>query len=229
MLALSTATGVNASEFLSKIFGVGGIAFGFAAQQTVSNLISGMMLLLSQPFVIGDHIEAAGVSGWVLEVGLLHTFINTDEHVRVMMPNAKVINSPIVNNSQLAARLANVSITIPEAKCCIEMRKLLQEAAEEVEAEVKKLVQSKIRSGEGPNDAKAGAGKNWRPGGVYGRGRPLHALKGHVVEILEMMPKEKVIKWNVGIWAPSEDVFLVKDKLFDAVLKKLRGTGITAG
>eukprot|EP00954_Amorphochlora_amoebiformis_P001391 106470-Amorphochlora_amoeboformis.AAC.1 len=56
-LILSRVSGVRTTKIISQMFGVGGIAFGFAAQQTVSNLISGIMLLLSQPFAVGDHIH----------------------------------------------------------------------------------------------------------------------------------------------------------------------------
>eukprot|EP00466_Bigelowiella_natans_P019235 jgi/Bigna1/68143/fgenesh1_pg.5_\ len=54
---LSATQNVEVKDILEKMFGVGGIAFGFAAQQTISNLISGLMLLLSHPFQIGDHIQ----------------------------------------------------------------------------------------------------------------------------------------------------------------------------
>jgi len=223
-LALSMFSGVETSAFLSKIFGVGGIAFGFAAQQTVSNLISGLMLLLSRPFVIGDHIHAAGVSGWVLEIGLLHTYVNTDDHVRVMLPNSKVINSNIVNDTQLAAREINVCVTVSDKEDINATRAILIKAAKEVDARVGVMI-ARLRPEESKRQADGKEtrcnSEQWRHAGVEGRGRPLTKMKPASVVLADMMPKEKVVKWQVNIWAPSTELHTVKDMVLQTVLEAL--------
>jgi len=215
-LFLTSTTGVSTEQMLAKIFGVGGIAFGFAAQTTVSNLISGVILLLAAPFKIGDHVVAGGESGWVLEIGLMHTYINTDKHVRVLLPNAKILSSKIVNNSQLVARKVSITIACPETEDIPKSRKHLMDAASEVDEKIKKLVANMEPS---HKDYKRDP-KTWRFGGVEGRGRPLHALKSASVSLADI--DGKTVKWNIEAWAPNSKMVQVKDMLIEASLAKMK-------
>jgi len=223
----------------------------------VSNLISGLMLLLSRPFVIGDHIHAAGVSGWVLEIGLLHTYVNTDDHVRVMLPNSKVINSNIVNDTQLAAREMNICVTVSDKEDIDETRAVLTKAAKEVEQKVVKMIsRMKCRPSHDHHRQQSPAAKaaaaaaaakatadaadekcgceeeeeedetTWRNAGVEGRGRPLTKMKPPTVMLADMMPKEKVVKWQVSIWAPSTELHTVKDMVLQTVVEALQKKNI---
>mmetsp|Transcript_28949 Transcript_28949/g.40359 ORF Transcript_28949/g.40359 Transcript_28949/m.40359 type:complete len:212 (+) Transcript_28949:75-710(+) len=208
------------------MFGVGGIAFGFAAQQTISNLISGLMLLLSHPFQIGDHIQAAGVTGWVIEIGLFHTYVNTDDHVRIMLPNSKVLNSNIINHSRLVARQVSVTISTSDEEDVAIVRKELKEAVTEVDAKIRKRIKDSF-----PiialDDVKKASGKSmWRAAGVEGRGRPLSVLKPGSVFLVHMQPKEKVLTWRLTVWASSDDTDVVKNMLLWTVMQKFRSQDI---
>eukprot|EP00471_Norrisiella_sphaerica_P003263 CAMPEP_0184490760 /NCGR_PEP_ID=MMETSP0113_2-20130426/18774_1 /TAXON_ID=91329 /ORGANISM="Norrisiella sphaerica, Strain BC52" /LENGTH=290 /DNA_ID=CAMNT_0026874807 /DNA_START=66 /DNA_END=935 /DNA_ORIENTATION=+ len=209
---LSITNGVSANTIVRKLFGVGGIAFGFAAQQTISNLISGVMILLSHPFKIGDHIEAAGVSGWVLEVGLMHTYVNTDEHVRVMLPNSKVLNTNIINNSMLVAQVVTKTVTLSDERDLKETRKKLQEAGAEVDARVQERLKAvypalALEEKYGRNERST----KWRSAGVEGAGRPLTALKPSWISLVDVSPDKKTSEWKLYVWAATEDVRLVRD------------------
>ncbi|MEJ2666223.1 MAG: mechanosensitive ion channel family protein [Deinococcales bacterium] len=79
--------------------GVVGIAVGFAAQDTLSNFISGITLLIERPFHIGDWVELAGEVGRVERISLRTTRVVSRDNVHSSIPNAKVASSEIVNLS----------------------------------------------------------------------------------------------------------------------------------
>ena len=78
--------------------GIGGLAFAFAAKETIGDLFGGISIFASKPFVVGEFIELkGGVMGEVVEVGLRHTRIrNLDKRI-VIVPNSKMANTIITN------------------------------------------------------------------------------------------------------------------------------------
>lgn len=93
--------------------GIIGIVIGFAAQASISNLISGILLLLERPFKIGDFIHVGDVVGAVVEVGLLSTTIVTWEGVKVRIPSSELFNSSFKNYSASRIRLVRIDVQIP--------------------------------------------------------------------------------------------------------------------
>jgi small conductance mechanosensitive channel len=81
--------GIATTSFIA-VLGALGIAIGLALQGTLSNLAAGIMLVLFRPFHIADRIEAGGVIGVVREVNLFYSEIDTDDNVRVIIPNGKL-------------------------------------------------------------------------------------------------------------------------------------------
>lgn len=84
--------------------GIAGVAVGFAAQTSVSNLISGLFVLGEKTMKVGDFIEVGGVSGTVDSVGLLSVKIHTANNQMVRIPNSSIINSNFQNNSFFGTR-----------------------------------------------------------------------------------------------------------------------------
>ena len=79
--------------------GIAGVAIGFAAQTTVSNLISGVFILTEKTMKIGDFIEVDGVSGTVDKVGLLSITIHTPNNQLIRIPSSAIINTKLMNYS----------------------------------------------------------------------------------------------------------------------------------
>ncbi|MBX7042913.1 MAG: mechanosensitive ion channel family protein [Ignavibacteria bacterium] len=77
--------------------GVSAVILGFAFKNVGENLISGVMLILNRPFVTGDFIEVAGITGTVVTMNLKSTDIRTVDGKMVYIPNTMVINNPLVN------------------------------------------------------------------------------------------------------------------------------------
>jgi small conductance mechanosensitive channel len=84
---------------LISTLGVAGIALGLAAQQTLANFISGIILLMSKPFREGDLVELEGTFGRVKEISLRSTSLLTMDNILVDIPNQKIVESKIVNHT----------------------------------------------------------------------------------------------------------------------------------
>lgn len=79
--------------------GIAGVAIGFAAQTSVSNLISGLFVITEKTLKHGDFIEVDGVSGTVDTIGLLAIKIHTLDNQLIRIPNSTIINTKLMNYS----------------------------------------------------------------------------------------------------------------------------------
>ncbi len=102
--------GINVIPFIAGA-GVAGIAIGFAAKDTLSNLIAGVLLIIDRPFEIGDRIEVwsapKGSASWgdVVDIGLRATKIKTTDNIVVIIPNNEIMKRDIVNYTHLGGRI----------------------------------------------------------------------------------------------------------------------------
>lgn len=90
--------GINLSAIWGAM-GIAGVAIGFAAQTTVSNLISGIFILTEKTMKIGDYIEVDGVGGTVDKVSLLSIWIHTPDNQFIRIPSSAIINTKLKNYS----------------------------------------------------------------------------------------------------------------------------------
>ena len=84
---------------LVSTLGVAGIALGLAAQQTMANFISGIIILVSKPFQEKDFVELEDTYGRVQKISLRSTTLLTLDHLLVDIPNQKIIESKIINHT----------------------------------------------------------------------------------------------------------------------------------
>lgn len=92
--------------------GIAGVALGFAAQTSVSNLISGLFIVSEKSLRLGDTIIINGITGVVDAISLLSVRVHTYDNQMVRIPNSSIINSLLTNNSYNSYRrlLINVSV-----------------------------------------------------------------------------------------------------------------------
>jgi small conductance mechanosensitive channel len=109
LLAVLDQFGIQMTSLVA-VLGAAGLAIGLALQGTLSNVASGVMLVVLRPFHVGHAIQAAGFTGTVQEVGLFATVIRTDENKVITVPNKLLSDAPIINFSRLPVH-ATVNIT----------------------------------------------------------------------------------------------------------------------
>lgn len=92
--------------------GIVGIAVGFAARDTLSNFIAGMLILADKSFRIGDIIEMSGQNGKVIKLGLRVTTIKTEGNKIIIMPNSNFSKNIYVNYTAQETRRVELDINI---------------------------------------------------------------------------------------------------------------------
>lgn len=102
--------GINVMPFIAGA-GIAGIAIGFAAKDTLSNLIAGVLLIIDRPFEIGDRIEVwsapVGSATWgdVIDIGLRATKIKTTDNIIIIIPNNEIMKRDIVNYTIISTQI----------------------------------------------------------------------------------------------------------------------------
>lgn len=81
---------------LIKMLGIGSVAVGFAFQNILQNFLAGILLLVQEPFQIGDWINITGFEGRVEDIQARATVIATANGQRVVIPNAVLFTNPFV-------------------------------------------------------------------------------------------------------------------------------------
>lgn len=90
--------------------GISGLAVALAAQSLVGNFISGILIRVMRPFVIGDWIATNGASGIVRGITWSYTRIETDEGPMVFLPNTDIVSALSMNRSQGSTRSLEVEV-----------------------------------------------------------------------------------------------------------------------
>ena len=91
--------GINVATALAGL-GVAGIAVGFAAQDSLANVIAGFLIFWDKPFQVDDWVTVAGQYGRVRTITMRTTRIRTNNNTHVVIPNRKIIDEVMVNHSQ---------------------------------------------------------------------------------------------------------------------------------
>ena len=101
LIALSIVAPSFQAGDLIKMLGVGSVAIGFAFQNILQNFLAGILLLLQEPFQLGDWISVTGIEGTVDDIQTRATVVSTSDGHRVVIPNAVLFTSPVsVGRSQ---------------------------------------------------------------------------------------------------------------------------------
>ena len=89
---------------LMSALGIGSVAIGFAFKDIFQNLLSGILILLGEPFKIGDDIIVSGMEGTVEDIQIRATFLRSPDGRRIVIPNATVYTSAVTVNTAYQRR-----------------------------------------------------------------------------------------------------------------------------
>jgi len=110
-LTIFNLAGLDISAILGAA-GIAGIAIGFAAQTSVSNVISGIFLISESSFALKDVITVNSITGIVKSIDLLSVKIQTFDNKFIRIPNETLIKSEIINITRYPIRRMDIFITV---------------------------------------------------------------------------------------------------------------------
>lgn len=122
----------NVTAFLTGL-GIIGFTIGFALQDIMKNFASGVILLLQQPFHVGETIGVKGFDGTVLTIDLRATEMRATDGRLVILPNAEVLANPIINYSRANQRRVDLVFNLPHSCEPRTVRKIVLEVIQNIE------------------------------------------------------------------------------------------------
>ena len=96
LITVLTQFGIETTSIIAALGGAA-LAVGLALQGTLSNVASGVMILVQKPFKVGEAITAGSITGVVQQIGLFTTELKQFDGLFVMIPNNELWNQPIIN------------------------------------------------------------------------------------------------------------------------------------
>jgi len=132
LLVISTGL-IQMNVNLTAVLGAAGIAtvaIGFAAQTSLSNLISGIFLLGERPFQVGDLIVVGGTRGTVISIDLLSVKLRTPDNLFIRLPNETIIKTEVTNISRFPIRRMDINIGVAYKEDAQRVLDLLREIAD---------------------------------------------------------------------------------------------------
>ncbi len=134
LLSLVVMAALNQAGLrLGVLLGAAGVltvALGFASQTSASNLVSGLFLIVEQPFVVGDVVRIEDMTGTVLSVDLLSVKLRTFDNLYVRMPNETIIKSKVTNLTHYPVRRFDLQVGVAYHTDLAQARAVLLEVAE---------------------------------------------------------------------------------------------------
>ena len=110
------------------VLGTAGAAIALSLQGSLSNLAGGIMLVIFRPFKVGDYVEAAGVAGFVKEINLFYTVLNTVDNCRINVPNGSLMNTNVTDYSAEETRRVDLSFACAKSESPAAIQNLILEA-----------------------------------------------------------------------------------------------------
>lgn len=111
VIAALSAAGIKTTALLGSL-GVAGLTIGFALRDTLSNIISGILVFLDRPFTIDDLVEIDGKYGRVDRVTLRTTRIVTNDGRMLAVPNAEIMNKTVTSYTNFPHLRLDIAVTV---------------------------------------------------------------------------------------------------------------------
>ncbi len=117
------------------VLGAAGLAIGLALQGSLTNLAGGMLILLFKPFAKGEYItNNNGAEGTVDQIFILYTHLMTPDNKLVVVPNAELANSTIINYTRAEDRRLDIIVAVSNETSLDKVQAVLRKVADEYPA-----------------------------------------------------------------------------------------------
>ena len=111
LMIVANKLGIDTTSIIT-MFAAAGAAIALALQGSLSNLASGILIILTKPFSQGDYISGAGVEGTIDSIDLMSTSIITADNKIVNVPNSSLTSNSITNFTKGGTRRLDITIGI---------------------------------------------------------------------------------------------------------------------
>lgn len=111
LIAVLQRLGVQTTSIIA-VLGAASLAVGLALQGTLSNVASGLMLLVLRPYKVGDVIDVGGVAGTVQRLDLFTTQLSNANNHKIVIPNSKVLSDTVTNVTGQHTRRIEINFTV---------------------------------------------------------------------------------------------------------------------
>lgn len=132
LIAALHRLGVETTSLVAML-GALGVAIGFALRQQLSNVASGLIIIIFRPFGVGNYIEGGGTAGTVERIELMSTEVLTPENVTVLVPNSRLTADKIINYSRRDTRRLKIVIGVSYKADLKAIKDALQKVVDEEE------------------------------------------------------------------------------------------------
>ncbi|MGI6029593.1 MAG: mechanosensitive ion channel family protein [Candidatus Heteroscillospira sp.] len=110
VIIIAGAMGIEVASLVA-VLSVAGLALSLSIQGIMSNVFSGVTVLATHPFVVGDYVELNGVAGTVSAIGLFYTSVKTVDNKTISIPNSEVTSAKVINYTHEALRRVDLAFT----------------------------------------------------------------------------------------------------------------------
>jgi MscS family membrane protein len=111
VLVVLESIGFEVKTFLAGL-GIGGLAFALAAQDTIANMFGSFVVVMDQPFYVGEYIRVLAHEGTVEEIGLRSTRLRTASRTQIVIPNKTVAAEVITNFTRMPQRRVDATLGV---------------------------------------------------------------------------------------------------------------------
>jgi len=111
IVAALQSLGVPTTSVMA-VLGAAGLAIGLALKDSLSNIASGVMLIVQRPFHVGDFVQAAGLEGTVDQIRVFQTKLRTTDNRMVIVPNSLITTAPIINFTANPQRRIDLAVGV---------------------------------------------------------------------------------------------------------------------
>lgn len=110
-IAFLSELGVQTTS-LAAVFGAMALAIGLSLKSSISQFTSGLILVGTHPFSVGDFVDVDGTTGTVRKISLMFTNLKSSDNQEIIIPNNKVLSAKIINFSHNDTRRVNITVGI---------------------------------------------------------------------------------------------------------------------
>lgn len=114
IIAIVAVLGIFGIDLTPVLAGLGitGVVLGFALQESISSLFSGVMIAINNPFRVGDWVDIGDISGTVVAMDLMCVTLSAGDNKKITMNNKNVWGNTIINYSYIDKRRLDMTVTV---------------------------------------------------------------------------------------------------------------------